>query len=100
MHAYSRGINKVRLFERFGDMPVAALTSLGRDVRIDHFGLVNIYAGMIGDETRIGPFFELVGEGSLIGGGPVVTRDIEDYAIMARNPARVVGDVRRRKRTK
>jgi serine acetyltransferase len=80
-------------------MPVAALTSLGRDVRIYHPGLVNIYAAMIGDETRIGPFFELVGEGSLIGGGAVVTRDIEDYAIMA-VPARVVGDVRQRKRTK
>jgi acetyltransferase-like isoleucine patch superfamily enzyme len=81
-------------------MPVAALTSLGRDVRIYHPGLVNIYAAMIGDETRIGPFVEVVGEGSLIGAGAVVTRDVGDYAIMAGNPARVAGDVRQRKRTK
>ena len=55
---------------------------------------------MIGDETRIGPFVEVVGEGSLIGAGAVVTRDVGDYAIMAGNPARVAGDVRQRKRTK
>jgi UDP-2-acetamido-3-amino-2,3-dideoxy-glucuronate N-acetyltransferase len=47
-------------------MPVAALTSLGRDVRIYHPELVNIYAAMIGDETRIGPFVEIQG-GVIIG---------------------------------
>jgi len=40
-------------------MPVAALTSLGRDARIYHPELVNICAGMIGDETRIGPLVEI-----------------------------------------
>jgi acetyltransferase-like isoleucine patch superfamily enzyme len=55
---------------------------------------------MIGDETRIGPFVEVVGEGSLIGAGAVVTRDVEDYAMVAGDPARVVGDVRQRKRAK
>jgi acetyltransferase-like isoleucine patch superfamily enzyme len=40
-------------------MPVAALTPLGRGVRTSHPELMNIYAAMIGDETRIGPFVEI-----------------------------------------
>jgi UDP-2-acetamido-3-amino-2,3-dideoxy-glucuronate N-acetyltransferase len=38
-----------------------------------------------------------VGQASLVGVGSVVTRDVPDYAIVAGNPARVVGDIRDRR---
>jgi acetyltransferase-like isoleucine patch superfamily enzyme len=47
----------------------------------------------IGVNVTILPFVK-IGEGSLIGGGSVVSRDIPPYSLAYGNPARVVGDVR------
>lgn len=38
-----------------------------------------------------------IGESVLVGAGAVVTRDVADYAIVAGVPARVIGDVRKRR---
>ncbi len=38
-----------------------------------------------------------IGEAALVGAGAVVTEDVADYAIVAGVPARVVGDVRKRR---
>lgn len=40
-------------------MPIDDRTRLGRDVRIPHAGLVNLYGCEIGDESRIGTFVEI-----------------------------------------
>ena len=40
-------------------MPIAKDVQLGRDVRIFHPDLVNLYGCSIGDETRIGTFVEI-----------------------------------------
>ena len=40
-------------------MPVAKDVQIGRDVRIFHPDLVNLYGCVIGDETRIGSFVEI-----------------------------------------
>ena len=38
-----------------------------------------------------------IGEEALIGAGAVITRDVPPFAIMAGNPARIVGDIRERR---
>src|SRR6478752_3029282 len=40
-------------------MPVAKDVRMGRDVRILHPDLVNLYGCVVGDETRIGTFVEI-----------------------------------------
>lgn len=47
-------------------MPVAKDVQMGRDVRILHPDLVNLYGCEVGDETRIGTFVEIQG-GTKIG---------------------------------
>jgi acetyltransferase-like isoleucine patch superfamily enzyme len=36
-----------------------------------------------------------IGEGAMVGGGSVVTRDVPAHALVAGNPARVIGDARK-----
>jgi acetyltransferase-like isoleucine patch superfamily enzyme len=47
-------------------LPVHPSTQLGRDVKIHHADLVNLYGCRIGDETRIGAFVEIQ-RGAVIG---------------------------------
>jgi len=51
----------------------------------------------IGSGTVILPGI-VVGQSSLIGAGSVVTKDVPDFAIVAGNPARRIGDVRKAKK--
>lgn len=76
--------------------PEAAILTLGHDPRSPEFadrgGPVSI-----GDRAWIG-YRALVlpgvciGEGAVVGAGSVVTRDVPPFAIVAGNPARVIGE--------
>jgi len=61
----------------------------------------SLKATVIGNKVSIGSGAVLlpihVGEGAFIAAGAVVTKDVADYAMVAGNPARVVGDVRTRR---
>jgi acetyltransferase-like isoleucine patch superfamily enzyme len=52
---------------------------------------------IIGSDVWIGagaivlPGVKRIGEGSIIGAGSVVTREVPDYAVVAGNPARILG---------
>ena len=45
----------------------------------------------IGANALILPQVKKIGRGAIIGAGSVVTRDVEEYAIVAGNPAKVIG---------
>jgi len=47
-------------------MPIAESVTLGKDVKIHHPSLVNLYGCSVGDETRIGAFVEIQ-KGAAIG---------------------------------
>jgi acetyltransferase-like isoleucine patch superfamily enzyme len=60
------------------------------------------------DETRVGRRASIgsgsiilpsvnIGANALVGAGSVVTKDVPDYAIVAGNPARIIGDTRKTK---
>lgn len=42
----------------------------------------------------------LIGRGVLVAAGALVSRDVPDHAIVAGNPARIVGDVREQTRVR
>lgn len=52
------------------------------------------YGASIGSGAVILPDITL-GKQFLIGAGAVVTKNVPDYAVVAGNPARVVGDIRK-----
>lgn len=46
----------------------------------------------IGADAIILPGCQRIGNGAVIGAGSIVTRDIDDFSIVAGNPARVIGE--------
>jgi UDP-2-acetamido-3-amino-2,3-dideoxy-glucuronate N-acetyltransferase len=52
-------------------------------------------AAVIGSGAILLPV--IIGAGAFIGAGAVVTRDVTDHALVAGNPARVIGDARERR---
>ena len=76
--------------------PEAAILTLGHDPRSPEFadrgGPVTIADRVwIGYRVLVLPGV-CIGEGAVVGAGSVVTRDVPPYAIVAGNPARVIGE--------
>src|SRR5437868_13132013 len=53
----------------------------------------------IGSNATILPEI-IIGVGAIVGAGATVTRDVPDFAIVAGNPARVIGDARKQSATR
>ena len=66
------------------------------DLRIDEQGVGSVRGIHVGNDVWIGAMVTVmpgvrIGDGSVIGAGSIVTRDVPDYSIAIGNPARVVG---------
>jgi acetyltransferase-like isoleucine patch superfamily enzyme len=62
-------------------------------VKIDRLIRPNLHIGndvWIGENTIILPNVMHIGDGAVIGAGSVVTRDVEEYSIVAGNPAKEI----------
>ena len=54
-------------------------------------GILNIGSDVwIGANAIITPSCKKIGNGSVIGAGSIVTKDVPDYAIVAGNPAKII----------
>ena len=78
--------------------PRVALTNApypkGKNVKEKMMGAIICEHAKIGANATILPFLR-IGRHALVGAGAVVTKDVPDYAIVAGNPAKVIGDVRK-----
>lgn len=69
--------------------PALGLVDKGMDV--ERSGCWIGHDSWIGANVSILPGCTRIGVGAVIGAGSVVTRDVEDFAVVAGNPARVIG---------
>jgi UDP-2-acetamido-3-amino-2,3-dideoxy-glucuronate N-acetyltransferase len=80
---YPRATMESGELQRDGDWELT-LTRVGRRASIG--SNATILAGIV------------IGTGAMVGAGAVVTKDVPDHAIMAGNPARIIGDARLREK--
>ncbi|MFE5835290.1 CatB-related O-acetyltransferase [Arthrobacter sp. NPDC056493] len=69
--------------------PALGLVDKGMDV--ERSGCWIGHDSWIGANVSILPGCTRIGVGAVIGAGSIVTRDVEDFAVVAGNPARVIG---------